>query len=555
MGFDHWASSHPKAAAEHKGYVNEAEIAEFQEAFVVDNSQLNTDSRGIAYRESMNMKDKLTRIAEFNSVVRGVVCKALDGSQWLRVEDQLFLPLQVGNKEVLRRSWWDAEEPRQLAEELRQKPAAQVSPARDVEEVEDFVSPPEVRSLEPGSGALYEVVCERLPLRKAPHPKAPMQGTRRQGQILELFDWDVHRHWRRVATKLGSAWAALDVHDAATGRWTPLLRPQGLPFSLRPLDPLCQAAREGSAPDVQRFIGEGLAVNGTDLDGQTPLACARQKEGWQGLVCCVLLLEANADPNLALGPEEQMRLEVAQLEQEKLLAVEQEDYKLAETLKQRLAALRASPQHAVTSAGATAAAELLKALHGHDFEAPRIHRAYDELRGVTSSEVQNIPSRVEALLQEVAPAAQLEKLHVSSSRTDFGVPRTAPSPAPSPAATAAPRTTARAVAARAPQQEDDEGVPWLQNQLPITESDEARVSVVKYRVLQKAPVFQEPSMSSELLGHLPQHQLVEVFGYDMMRSFGRVRVKPRDGDAKDGEPGWVLLEDEFKGDLLKAVRV
>eukprot|EP00913_Durusdinium_trenchii_P014871 g13947.t1 len=351
MGFDHWASSHPKAAAEHKGYVNEAEIAEFQEAFV----------------------DKLTRIAEFNSVVRGVVCKALDGSQWLRVEDQLFLPLQVGNKEVLRRSWWDAEEPRQLAEELRQKPAAQVSPARDVEEVEDFVSPPEVRSLEPGSGALYEVVCERLPLRKAPHPKAPMQGTRRQGQILELFD------------------ARL---DDVTG-------------------------------EEERFIGEGLAVNGTDLDGQTPLACARQKEGWQGLVCCVL-----------------------------------------------------------------------KALHGHDFEAPRIHRAYDELRGVTSSEVQNIPSRVEALLQEVAPAAQLEKLHVSSSRTDFG-----------------------------------------------------------YRVLQKAPVFQEPSMSSELLGHLPQHQLVEVFGYDMMRSFGRVRVKPRDGDAKDGEPGWVLLEDEFKGDLLKAVRV
>lgn len=37
----------------------------------------------------------------------------------------------------------------------------------------------------------------------------------------------MHRHWRRVATKLGSAWAALDVHDAATGRWTPLLRPQG----------------------------------------------------------------------------------------------------------------------------------------------------------------------------------------------------------------------------------------------------------------------------------------------------------------------------------------
>lgn len=28
-------------------------------------------------------------------VVRGVVCKALDGSQWLRVEDQLFLPLQA----------------------------------------------------------------------------------------------------------------------------------------------------------------------------------------------------------------------------------------------------------------------------------------------------------------------------------------------------------------------------------------------------------------------------------------------------------------------------
>ena len=28
---------------------------------------------------------------------------------------------------MLRRSWWDAEEPRQLAEELRQKPAAQAT--------------------------------------------------------------------------------------------------------------------------------------------------------------------------------------------------------------------------------------------------------------------------------------------------------------------------------------------------------------------------------------------------------------------------------------------
>ena len=59
---------------------------------------------------------------------------------------------------------------------------------------------------------------------------------------------DEHRQWRRIRTKLNNAWVALDWDSA------PLLRPQGVAFSQRPLEPLCQAAREGRWDEILEGI-------------------------------------------------------------------------------------------------------------------------------------------------------------------------------------------------------------------------------------------------------------------------------------------------------------
>ena len=57
--------------------------------------------------------------------------------------------------------------------------------------------------------------------------------------------------------------------------------------------------------------------------------------------------------------------------------------------------------------------------------------------------------------------------------------------------------------------------------------------------------------SSALLGHLSPKQQVEVLEYSRTRCFGRVEVV---FPSKSREKGWLLLEDELLGDLVKALR-
>ncbi|CAL1129107.1 unnamed protein product [Cladocopium goreaui] len=337
-----------------------------------------------------------------------------------------------------------------------------------------------------------------------------MQGTRRKGQVLELFDWDEHRQWRRIRTKLNNAWVALDWEQ-------PLLRPQGVPFSQIPLEPLCQAAREGCAQDVHRFIADGLDVDVRDVSGQTPLMLAAQKEGWRGLVCCVLLLEANADPNLSMEVEDAVSFdEIAQLEDEKRRAVENEDFQRAHDIKEQLAKLNerktAEVKTAASLAGDTAASELLNSLQNPESGTTQLLIAFDEIAALPETpEAKSIPRRVQALQAQVKhPAKATPNVSVSQA------------PAAQPA-----REDITV--------EDENGEPWLESPHKV---EPKLLQGVLFRVQQTAPVFEEPKMSAAKLGNVRQHQLLEVLGYNSTRCFGRVEVITPE---KVLEKGWVFL--------------
>eukprot|EP00434_Breviolum_minutum_P002771 symbB.v1.2.002437.t2/scaffold126.1/size312799/1 len=376
-----------------KGYTSEAKDA----AFVVDNSQLRSEARGISYRRSMNFDDKDRKIAEFGSVVRGHLRSSQSGSTWLQVND-LYLPMQVADKTILRETWWMPETLEQPVERLVNQQSARRPELLEAAEVDAsaFHNPPEVRPLIPGTGCLYEVVCERLILLSQ---SLSQSVNRRKGQVLELFDWDEQRQWRRIRTKLDNAWVALDFNQ-------PLLRPQGVPFSLQPLDPLCQAAREGCAQDVRRFLADGLNVHVRDVDGSTPLMLAAQQDGWRGLVCSVLLLEANADPNVTAGETKDLSFEIMALEEEKRRAVEKEDYQRAQEVKEELAKLNQKKADVKTVAGQgnTAAQELLASLQqsSDDVSSAKLLAAFDEVAALpVTEEARNLPRRVQALQMRV----------------------------------------------------------------------------------------------------------------------------------------------------------
>ena len=529
------------------------------EAFWVDNSELQSGTRGIAYRRSMNLSDKEPKkIAEFNTVVRGIPHES-----WLQVDD-FFLPMKVGGKEVLRKVWWSRTN---IEDNLAIGPSADAA-AEEVQKLRKVgeTEPPEVpearntpespptasRPLVAGTGSWYEVVCERLIIRTAPDLEAPMQGTRRRGQKLEVFDWDPTRKWRRISTSLGPAWVLL---DAETG---PVLRPKDVPFSQQPLHPLCQAAREGCLPDIQRFLSEGLEVNTRDVDGQTPLMLAAQSFGWEGFVACVLLLEANADPSLTLNRADEMLLreKIVRLEREKRAAAEHEDFVKAASIKNELDALKRNLDEpgstALTLAGETAAAELLKMVStGSLFcDMQKLHTIYDEIRSVPGPECRGIPGRVEALARAAERKDAQEQQAAGEREPAGGEGLVASLEATYEVIQETKEDASGASPVRAETEEDASD----SDDLPLLDTEVAEESrAVVYRVVHdKAWVYEEPSLSADLLGQLRKNQLVEVFDYDRSRSFGRVEVCHR--STRFREKGWVLFQDESLGDLLKVFR-
>jgi len=160
---------------------------------------------------------------------------------------------------------------------------------------------PQVKPPELGSGALYEVVGDRAAHRAAPSLAAPILGCKLKGRCLELFEWDVTRLWRRCVDDKTwlSGWVMLDSPE-----FGPLLRPKGLPFQVKPHEPLCIAAREDNLEHLQAFLRDGLDPNVQDAGGCTPLGVAAAAGH---LDICVLLLQAGADVIAGLAHQEEPR--------------------------------------------------------------------------------------------------------------------------------------------------------------------------------------------------------------------------------------------------------
>eukprot|EP00443_Scrippsiella_acuminata_P016822 CAMPEP_0115307768 /NCGR_PEP_ID=MMETSP0270-20121206/73321_1 /TAXON_ID=71861 /ORGANISM="Scrippsiella trochoidea, Strain CCMP3099" /LENGTH=245 /DNA_ID=CAMNT_0002726241 /DNA_START=9 /DNA_END=742 /DNA_ORIENTATION=+ len=218
--------------------------------YLVDNSEIpSTQSKGLRFRLSQNLDDKdyTRRPAPFGSVVRGTLS---DDGKWLKVKKR-WLPISVNGKCVLVRVWWDGITPEELVSEDENIDEF----AKEKRRWSSVEVPPATRPVDPGRGAIYEVVADRVCIRAAPGLQARLCGTRTKGQNVECFDWDATRCWRRAlyGRTLAEGWVMLDHPEHG-----PLARPAGVPFSVRPLEPLVAAAREGSLEDLRRFVAEDV---------------------------------------------------------------------------------------------------------------------------------------------------------------------------------------------------------------------------------------------------------------------------------------------------------
>lgn len=255
-----------------------------ESSFLVDNVELQSPSKGLRFRRSPDIEDKDSkrRPAPFGAIVRG--CLSDDG-QWLRVRRR-YLPVFIQGKRVLVR-WHDDAACDEFSED---EPGGE----QELRRWRSVRSPAPTRLIEVGCGALWEVVAERVFLRAAPAVHAHATGTRTRGQVVELFDWDSTMAWRRTIcprTQVQS-WMLLDHPELGA-----LLRPQGRPLSVRPVQPWCEAVREGAVSDVARFLRDASDEERAhwrdtrDVDGKTPLLVAAET---CHLELCALLLGAGA---------------------------------------------------------------------------------------------------------------------------------------------------------------------------------------------------------------------------------------------------------------------
>mmetsp|Transcript_3005 Transcript_3005/g.5381 ORF Transcript_3005/g.5381 Transcript_3005/m.5381 type:complete len:503 (+) Transcript_3005:97-1605(+) len=253
--------------------------------WTVTNDELLASSLGLTYRRSPSMEDKAFEgvnptdeiFEKWGSIVHGF----LVDEEWLQV-GSLYLPVKVNDAVVIipavqRRSEPSADEeaPRHEKWKTWKMPLSLKQPARD-----------------PSQGSLYEVVHDRVVGRPAPSVTAPMQAVKTKGSTIVLFEYDETGQWRQGLDAYTNhlMWWMIDHEDIG-----PLLRPQGKPLSIKPLNPLCVAAQENLISDAERFLELGFKVDDYDITGRTPLMIAMEADN---LECCVLLLQAGAKHSL-----------------------------------------------------------------------------------------------------------------------------------------------------------------------------------------------------------------------------------------------------------------
>jgi len=265
---------------------------------LVDNGSLQSHSKGVRYRRSPCLQDidKSTPSAPFGSLVTGI---PLDG-EWLQV-GALFLPFRLqGAKILLEQDFSNSDNSTRTASTIEAKnlkpPATWQGTLDRVQEIHGL--PP----FEIGSGLMYEVVSDRVAIRASPSTEAPIQGSEFRGAVVELFEWDATRRWRRVQRPADQEYKSSNPQSWTLGwmlldheGYGPLLRPHDLPFQQDPLIPLHVAVHEENLLDIQLFLLDGIDVDAREVDGRTALMAAVEGNRRDS---CILLLQARADPTL-----------------------------------------------------------------------------------------------------------------------------------------------------------------------------------------------------------------------------------------------------------------
>lgn len=259
-----------------KGQTEAASATEW----LIYNGRLGSPSKGLKYRSTPDLTDlaRGRKLAEFGETVLGVPTD--DG--WLRV-GRLYLPMEMNGVPVLIPTDNGTEQVEEEDPRERWKKWKMPTPS---------TTPPERQ----GKGTRYEVIHDRVVGRPAPSVAAPMQTLRSKGEVIELFEFDETWKWRLGIDdkSLHMVWFMIDHPD-----YGPLLRPQGQPLSVKPMEPVCVAARENLSSDLQRFLDQGAEANVYEASGRSALMLAAENDN---LECCILLVEGGADATLRSVP-------------------------------------------------------------------------------------------------------------------------------------------------------------------------------------------------------------------------------------------------------------
>lgn len=296
--------------------------------YYVDNGELQTSAKGLRFRLTPNEDDVSPQDSvPFGTQVQGIPV----GENWIRV-GQKFLPMRLKGSTVLsscsakpvgstsrcantlRRCRQRTGRPGVFSSYLEEHTPVDQSHQNASPIFKNTVTKPIELSdpvFEDGTGFQYEAVHARVALRTEPDFEAPLQGCLWKGEQLELFDWDATWQWRKFQRPYDaqlkkadpSAWSVgwVRLHHDELG---PLMRPlfMKIPSSIRMLPPRILMAHEGDFVSLQMHLLESSGDDGDDVDenvcGLTALSVASARGK---LDCCVVLLQAGADPSVELA--------------------------------------------------------------------------------------------------------------------------------------------------------------------------------------------------------------------------------------------------------------
>jgi len=272
-GFSEWVADQKTAGATAQvGGANNSNSG--RQRFLVDNSLLRSDSSGLRFRSSVEGdKNRALRPLAWGRCVWGT----LDPSgAWLKVKPGRYLPVTLQGVPVLKLLH---AEPEPFEEEL--------------EEVL-WLSPLKANLMGGSSGSSYEILAEKLALRRGPSFNACSITWLCKGETVDVFGWDDTWQWRQCLEprKKLLGWILL----AREGEV--LVKPHGSLEQWHP-EALCDAAMEGRLFDLRRYLRQGPVESWPkDAMGRTPLELSVLHDH---LPCAVRLLEAGADAEEALS--------------------------------------------------------------------------------------------------------------------------------------------------------------------------------------------------------------------------------------------------------------